>query len=225
MRDPTISVKENRSDLTDLYLGEGRDWGLSCSEPCCPMRPGTSFAAHQAVSQNHAQRFLISLSVLKPTVQIVLCPFWKVLLWVSESPSPCSSSLFQELGCAVLSLHVVVQESMCHVTLDHGEVQEGTSQESGFSIRPSEKHKSAFPGQSSTFNTSLTNLCFVWQVPAIPRSITLAGIFFRQVSQQASSFLLQLLPHYRLYGCISSWLPAQRSRYSSSLTTGSMAEY
>ena len=57
---------------------------------------------------------------------ILLHPLWNVHLWVSESPSSCSSSLLQDLGYVVLCLCVVVQSNMCHVTLDYGGVQGGT---------------------------------------------------------------------------------------------------
>ncbi|KAF6084291.1 hypothetical protein HJG60_008568 [Phyllostomus discolor] len=46
-----------------------------------------------------------------------LHPLQNVHLWASESPSSRSGSLLQDLGCAVLSLHVVAQETMCRVTL------------------------------------------------------------------------------------------------------------
>ena len=55
----------------------------------------------------------MSLSVHQPFLQTDLHPPWNVLLWVSESPSSGSSSLLQDLGCAVLSLHVVVQQITC----------------------------------------------------------------------------------------------------------------
>ena len=42
----------------------------------------------------------------------------------SESPSSHSSSFLQDLGYVVISLRVIVQKSMCRVTLDHGETQE-----------------------------------------------------------------------------------------------------
>ena len=53
----------------------------------------------------------ISLSVCTAAVQTVLYPLWKGRLWVSEPPSSRSSSLPQDLGCVVLGLHVVVQET------------------------------------------------------------------------------------------------------------------
>ena len=68
-------------------------------------------------------------------MQTVLQSFWKVPSWVSESLSSHSSSLYQDLGYIVLSLHIIVQEYMCRVTLDHGGVQERhTSQKSGLSV-------------------------------------------------------------------------------------------
>ena len=47
-------------------------------------------------------------------------------MWVSEVSSSHSLFLLQHLGCIVLSLPGVVQENMCCVTLDQGEVQRGT---------------------------------------------------------------------------------------------------
>ena len=79
---------------TGFYLRDSN----SCSEPSSPTRPSTSLAPQKATSQNHAQKFPMSLSVLKPAVQTGLHPLWNVHLWVSESPSSCSSSLFQIWG-------------------------------------------------------------------------------------------------------------------------------
>ena len=56
-----------------------------------------------------------------------LISLWNVHLWVAKSPSSLRSSVLQDLGYDVLSLHVIVQENMCHVALDQSEVQEGTS--------------------------------------------------------------------------------------------------
>ena len=113
MYDPIISVEGNRFSMTGFQPQAGV--GGAESTP----------ASHQVISQNHAQKFLISLSVLKMATQTVLHPLWKVHLWVSESPS-CSSFFLQDLGYIILSFHIVVQESMCYVTLDHGGVQGGT---------------------------------------------------------------------------------------------------
>ena len=60
------------------------------------------------------------------STQTDLHSLWKVHLWVSELPSSRSSSLLPDLGCTALSLQVVVQVTMCHVTLYRGGVQEGT---------------------------------------------------------------------------------------------------
>ena len=38
-----------------------------------------------------------------------LHPLWNVHLWVSESPSSCNNSLFQDLGCAAFSFCIAVQ--------------------------------------------------------------------------------------------------------------------
>ena len=89
------------------------------------MKVSISLASHQAIRQNHQnQKLSISLSVLKLAVQTAVHPLWKVHWWVSKSSSQ-SSSLLQDLGYIVLSLHEVIQENMCCVTLDHDEVQEG----------------------------------------------------------------------------------------------------
>ena len=71
------------------------------------------------MSQNHAWKFPISLSVHQPVTQTDLHPLWNVHLWVSESPPSHSSSLL-EVGRAVLSLCVAVQETTGRVTLNHG---------------------------------------------------------------------------------------------------------
>ena len=67
----------------------------------------------------------LSFLELKPAKQTDLHPLWNVHLWVSESPSSCDSCLFWILWHAALSLHVVVQETMCHVTLGHGVPEAG----------------------------------------------------------------------------------------------------
>ena len=141
---PTISAEENRFLLTG-FQPWGRGW---CWDPFSPTGLSSSLASQKATSQNHAPKFPISLSVLNPAVQTDPHPLWNVHLWVSESPSSHSSSLLQGLGCAVLSLHAVVQENMCCVTLGHGGVQGGTrpkrvTSPSLSSAGPSEKQKSA----------------------------------------------------------------------------------
>ena len=68
-------------------------------------------------------------------------------------------------GYIVLSLHVVVQGNMCHITLDHGGGQGGTGQDSDFSIHPSERQKSAFLFTVHP-QAPLTNPCVVRQVSA-----------------------------------------------------------
>ena len=123
MHDPTVSVEGNRFLFTGFQLCRAESSPVQ--SPALP-RPSTSHASQKAMSQNHAQKFLISPSVHKPAVQTGLHPLWKVLLWVSELPSSHSHSLLQDLGYVVLSLHVVVQGHMCCVTLDHGTVQGGT---------------------------------------------------------------------------------------------------
>ena len=82
------------------------------------MRPSTSLVPQKAISQNQLNSPLFPY--LKPIAQTVLQSLWKV----PKLPSSCSSFLLQDLGYIVISLCVIVQKSTCHVTLDHGEVQE-----------------------------------------------------------------------------------------------------
>ena len=79
-------------------------------EPFSPTRPRTALVPQKAVSQNHAQKFSISLSVLKQVSQKYLRPLQHVHLWVSESPSSRSSSPLQGLWYAAPSLHVAAQK-------------------------------------------------------------------------------------------------------------------
>ena len=129
-------------------------WEPSYSEPCSPMRPSTSLVPHQPASQNHAQKFPISLSAFKPATQMGLHPLWNVLLWVSEPPSSHSSSLPQGLGCSAFSLHAVIQKNMC-IVLHWSWWGPGrqASQESGFFLHPSEKQKPATQHSQSQFSS------------------------------------------------------------------------
>ena len=90
------------------------------------MKPSSSLAPQKFISQNHAQSPPIRLSVLRLTVHTGLISLWNVHLWVAKSPSSLRSSVLQDLGYDVLSLHVIVQENMCHVALDHGVVHGST---------------------------------------------------------------------------------------------------
>ena len=159
-------------------------------------------------------------------MQTVLHPHWKVHLSVSESPSPHSSPLLQDLGYVVLSLHELVQESMCHVTLDHGGVQgRHTSLGSGLSICPSEKQKSAFRSHSSAFQACLTNLCLVWQVPAQLHQLFGIPSWLHQLPPYilSSAYMagFSTTPGYMAespyFMAPSSWLPSQKSISSSPL--------
>ena len=79
-----------------------------------------------------------------------------------------SISLLQDLGYIVLSLHVVVQENMCRVTLDHGESREAHFPKQWLlcmSFREAEVY-TVEPGHSSAFQVSPTSPCLVRQVPA-----------------------------------------------------------
>ena len=113
---------------------------LSRETQHCPHSP-------QAIRQKHTQVFLIPLSVLKPLFKWFSSPLegtpvgFRVAVLLRQL-SPSGS------GYVVLSLHVVVQEDGCRVTLNRGGVQEGTHPESGFSVHPLGKQKfavSAFP--------------------------------------------------------------------------------
>ena len=67
----------------------------------------------------------------------------------SESPSSRSNFLLQDLECVILSLHVVVQKNVCHVTLS--QMQEGD-----FSIvfQESRSLQLSIPGHSSALSIS-----------------------------------------------------------------------
>ena len=102
-------------------------------------------------------------------------------------------SLSQDLGCAVLSLHVVVQESMCHVTLDHGGVHEGTCPKtvaSPYVLQRSRSQHSLFTVQNSRH---------------LPQIHAWLGKFLHS----SISFLLKHQPcwqshDYKLHNCIAS---------------------
>ena len=117
MHDPTISVEGNGFLFTEFQ--PWLCWEHSCLELCSPTRPNTSLDPHQAISQKHAQKFPISLFLLKPAVPTVFLPTQNLNLWVSESSSSHSRSLL-DLRYVVLSFHVVVQKNTCRITLDHG---------------------------------------------------------------------------------------------------------
>ena len=93
--------------------------------------------------------------ILKLAAQTGLHPFWKALLWVSESPSSCTISLLQDLGYIFLSLHVMVQGK--HVPCYTGSwwsPGKQMSQQSGFSVPPSEKQKSVIRCSQSLYFSS-----------------------------------------------------------------------
>ena len=121
--EPTISIKGNGFLLTGFQSWGDR--GHSCSEPSFLTRPRASLAPQKATSQNHTQKFPMSLSALKLVMQTSLRPLWKVPLWVSESPSSRSSSLLQDLGRAALSLQAVAQGTMGRATRGRGGAQGG----------------------------------------------------------------------------------------------------
>ena len=193
MHDPTISAEGNRF----LFIGfqpQGA-WQHICSEPCSPMRPSTSLAPHQAISQNHAQKCPISFSVLKTAAQTGLHPLWKELFWVTESTSFHRSSPLQDLGylssvsmqwfretCAVLHW-IMVESKAVHIPREwllH------------MSFREAEVCSSAFPVR---LQTPPTNLGLVRQVPG-----QLHQLFPYTLSSCMAAFSLQtawnLPPYY-----------------------------
>ena len=159
MHDPTISIEGNRF-LLPAFQPRGR-WEPSCSQPPFLTRPSTSLVPQKATSQNHVQKFPLSLSVLKSARQADLHRLWNVHLWVSESPSSCSSSLLQDLGYAVLSLHVMVQENMCCATLNlFWQLSEGKSVVQG-GTRPKRVSSPYIPKRSkSSFSLTLNLIAF-----------------------------------------------------------------
>ena len=116
--DPTISSRRN-SSLFTIFQPWGA-WEQFSSEPCSPVRPSTSLAPQKAISQHQGPQFPASLRVLKPAAPTV-----------SQQLSPSGTGVY----CSTLL--VLVQESMCHHALGHGEVQERhKSQEYGLSVCP-----------------------------------------------------------------------------------------
>ena len=109
-----------------------------------PMRPNTSLAPQKAISQNHAQKFPISISVL----------FWSLSL-PCKQVSILSGRCTVRLRAAIFSQHSSLSGSGVHCSqascsssahvLCYTGSQWGpgrhVSPESGFSIRPSEKQQ------------------------------------------------------------------------------------
>ena len=100
LHDSTISVEGNRFLLTEFH---------SCSEPSSPMRPRTSLVLQKATSQNQPRSTpcpYLSISQSHKEISILsgmcTCGF--------QSPHPPSAAVLQDLGCAVLGLHVAVPE-------------------------------------------------------------------------------------------------------------------
>ncbi|XP_054421743.1 A disintegrin and metallopeptidase domain 3-like [Pteronotus mesoamericanus] len=92
---------------------------------------------------------LISFCIFLPfliLIAVIALKWNKIKFWVREEPVSegvaisRSSSLLQDLGYDVLHLYVIVQGNMHHVALDHTPGRH-MSQESGFSVRFSEKQK------------------------------------------------------------------------------------
>ena len=124
-------------------------------------------------------------------MQTGLHSLWKVHLWVSESPSSCSSSLLQDLGYVVLSLHVVVQGNVSRYTGSSWSPRDTQSQETTllrpFSIRPSEKWKSVTQRSRPQFSSKHLPRVRVWLGRSPHSSSSSAAIFLRQASQRVSS--------------------------------------
>ena len=77
----------------------------------------------------------------------------EMLLWGLES-HPLDAALLQDLGCVDLSLHVVAQENMPCCTVSWWNPERHTSQESDFSVRPSEGPKSVARHSWSQFSSA-----------------------------------------------------------------------
>ena len=133
-------------------------------------------------------------------------------LWFSKSPSSLSSSLLQDLGYLVLSLHVIVQENMCHVALDYGEVREGAS--------PKRVASPHVPQRSRGLQAPAT----VQHSRPLPLIRAWLGRFLHSsINSLLSPFpsawlLLQHRPSACFLTTPGAWLNPQRSKHSSSLT-------
>ena len=120
----------------------------------------------------------MSLSALKSATQTDLHPLWKVHLWVSGSPSSRSSSLLQDLGYVVLSLHAVVQGNMCHVTLGHGGVQGGARPNRVASPHVRQSSRSlqlSIPGHSSAPSISHKSMLGLAGLRTAPSALPLSS--------------------------------------------------
>ena len=109
-------------------------------------------------------------------------------MWVSESSSSHSSSLLQDLGYVVLSLHVMVQGKVYCVILGHVGVQGSTCPKrvaSPYILQRSRSLQLIIPSHSSIqFPASPMNLWLVRQVPHCCHQLSLYTLF----SCMASSF-------------------------------------
>ena len=126
----------------------GGGWEHSCSEPCSLKRPSTSLAPHQAVSQNHAQKFPSSFSVLKLAAQTVLHSLWNFSCGLQSShPLTAALSLRIWVYCPQSPRSSSGKQVPCYPD-SWWSPEKHTYQESGFSVCPSEKPRStvsAFP--------------------------------------------------------------------------------
>ena len=140
IHDPKICVEGNRFLLTGFQLWGCGGWESSCSEsPFLPQDPEFLLLPKRLIT---SQKFSISLSILSELTlasQTDLPPLWNVHVWVSELPSPYSSSLCQGPGCAALSLRVAVQDP---VPCSTGSQCPG-GRSSG---RPASQHRTLPPG-------------------------------------------------------------------------------
>ena len=217
----------NRFLFTEFQPQEGYEH--SCLEPSYPIRPSTSLVPLQPTSQNHAQKF--PLSVLKLTVQTNLHPLWKLHWWASKSPSSCSSSLLQNLRYVVLSFHIVVQENCAMLHWIMVKSKKGTSPKKVTSLYvPGPKSPDRFWAARQQVSILCGRVLGRSQLEGAQSEQQRAGL---SLSAAASSLRPRgqippgshLLPH----GCFSSlpaqatWPDPQRNRHSPSLSTGSMA--
>ena len=141
MNNPTNSIGRNRSLFTIF-----QPWGSQSTYFMSPPFPGESALPLFPKRLKGEQKPQMSpFPYLKPAAQTVLQSLWKV----PKSPFSRSSSALQDRGCVAVSLHVVVQESMCCVTRDHGKVQERhKSQESGLPMCPESQASASCKAES-----------------------------------------------------------------------------
>ena len=135
-----LALKETRFLLT--WFQPWRGLRHSCSEPSSPTRPHTSLAPQKATSQNHAQKFPIPLSVLKPAEQRDLHPLWNVHCGFQTRHPLAAALSFRIWGTLFSASRSWFRETCATLHWMVVGSREAQSQEGDFSVRPSEKQKS-----------------------------------------------------------------------------------